>query len=115
MVNNWSFLQKEHYQPGTCRIVYDYYRTGVDGVWDEIQPYYLSNGDYSIERKSPVFQCRVNDKQYTQRNFDQSYVDMIQAFVSGQYHHLWGQNDIVAAHLKIAGRITSENTVTVPK
>ena len=99
MVCNWAFLGKPQYTPGQNTVIYNYFRTGADGFWwDLIQPLYLAT-TITASNTSPVFECVINDRAYTQRDFDFSYIRMIEAWLKDPTT-LWGKKEIIESHNK---------------
>jgi len=102
VVCNWKYLA----EMGDS-IVYDYYKTGVDGLWwDMFQPIYLA-GSLMVRNRFPVFNCLVNRKRYTQRDFDLTYMRMIADFVNGG--QLWNGEDAIKATKKVLKVIGEQN------
>jgi|WetSurMetagenome_2_1015567.scaffolds.fasta_scaffold345087_2 hypothetical protein len=100
MVNNWAFVAAYPLISGKHKIIYDYYNTGKDGWWDYIQPVYLGF-DVKIKNESPVFECEIDGIHYNQRDFDLSYVEMVEAWLLGETQHLWDISQAIEATKKI--------------
>lgn len=82
-VNNWAYtFPSKTIKPGNHTIVYDYFMPGKEKLkYNLWQPIILSKNIPIIGTKSPVFKCYIDDQVITQRDFDMSYIYMLQDFV----------------------------------
>jgi hypothetical protein len=98
MVNNWSYL----YSQAVDNIFYNYFNTGKDGLWDFIKPVSISR-TFAHSNTCPIFQCEIDGKYYTQKDFDKTYVDMIFDFYHSRYDMsmLMNIKTAIKAHQKI--------------
>lgn len=111
MVCNWKYainsVASRHGQPVVmekCKIEYDCYNTGKDGIhWDCIQLRHIA-GDLTVNYKSPVMECFVDGMQVTTRDIEESYVLMVSDWLNGG--NLWGMEDIEASTKKVLKWIT---------
>jgi Ulp1 family protease len=106
MVCNWAFvLPYKNSNLSLNRhentIVFDYFNTGKDGIYDLIQPIYLSDEISSFKFKSPVYNCKINGAEVDQRDFDASYSVMLGAWFSENINHLWSMDDAIKATEKL--------------
>lgn len=90
VVNNYAYMFNK-FEKDSCKITYDYFCTGQDGVaWDCIQLLYLDQ-DATINTKSPIWMVFNREKKYTYADVEWSYVSMIIDFL-GEKRHLWDLN-----------------------
>lgn len=99
MVNNWCYTLNPELHPNSHNIVYNYYNTGADGVWDLIQPLYLSK-NFVFARNSPTFSTLVDEQHVTLEDMDRSYPMMIQDWL-GPNKFTWDIQDALAATRKL--------------
>jgi hypothetical protein len=76
-------------------IEYDFYNTGKDGtVWDCIQLFYMDK-QAKIRTNSPFLKFRINHVSITHRMVEESYIKMLQDFLSYKTKNLWSMKDAV--------------------
>lgn len=89
IVNNWNFIAHD----GLKKISYNFYKTGSDGLlWDICQLITLSclNLAYlEVQCQSPIWKAHFNDREIQYREIEESYIQMIQAFISDDEKKLW--------------------------
>ncbi len=99
VVNNYAFLLKEHPLPNEDlkTIFYRFYNTGRDGLlWDCCQLLYLAlkeKAALQIERSGPIWTFFIGASAVPYLSIERSYIDMVKAFVSGEYDSLWTLED----------------------
>lgn len=70
-------------------LMYDYYKTGNDGLyWDLAQLIYLHPG-MIIKTDSPFWKFENYGRNIPYFSLEQSYMEMIGNFVEGKYEELW--------------------------
>jgi hypothetical protein len=94
VVNNYAFLQL----PKKIELLeYDFFNTGRDGLlWDICQLIYLSELHESkllVRRKSWKWTLKVNHCPVAYASIEQSYMDMIEAFINYDIDQLWSLKD----------------------
>jgi len=106
MVNNWAHVFTDiKLLPYNNSVYYDHYNTGSDGLaWDCIQLIYLAN-EIMLDNVSPFFHCTINEDKVTLDMVTRSYVNMLLAFVDGDYHALWTLEQAIDANKKVEGYI----------
>lgn len=102
VVNNYAFLtQKYSYRP---HLKYDYFHTGKDGIlWDCAQIIYL-DPHAEIRTESPFWNFKVDYQWVSYRDLEQSYVDMIRAFLADNVRRLWTLEDGLKMTRAVLGR-----------
>jgi hypothetical protein len=103
MVNNWAFVGHHREPMSEGSIVVNTWNTGTDGDWDLIQPLYLVEdiSNFECVRKYPWLSVAINGVGYGRDDFDISYVEMVQAFLDGEYDKLWPVANMVTAHERV--------------
>lgn len=104
MVCNWCQCTPISFNPGTCVVEYNNWRTGNDGLyWDVIQLIHLARSiepsDLSIDKQSPVFHASINGIDISLTDIDRSYVWMMLAWLNTP-QYLWGMEDAIQATQK---------------
>lgn len=95
MVNNYSFLNTNPgFPPRVDKLEYNFYHTGKDGTaLDCIQLLYLAHkigAELEVFKTSPIWELWVNDKLKVPYEWiEWSYVQMMNAFISDRFNHLW--------------------------
>jgi hypothetical protein len=107
IVNNWQHFIDEQHSSTSVRntIEYDYYHSGNDGLaWDCFQLFGLKNIENVIlKNESPIWDVRLHCYKIhipsfrlprDRGHFDESYIDMIQAFINNDdwEDELWDMN-----------------------
>jgi hypothetical protein len=114
MVCNYKILLDHVSRDG--HIVYDYYRTGKDGLlWDCCQLLYLDPLAY-VNNKSPIYRLHVHNPydeydcygEIPYQLVERSYISMIIKFVNGEYADLWTMEDGIAMTECVLRRLKSE-------
>jgi len=99
MVNNWHFILQRSRPPAIH--LYTHY-TGADGLWDLIQPCYLSGGRLEVT-DCPIYRIEVPYSPGQVRKYDlddvgHSYVEMVNFWLSNRTADLWTLDTALAAH-----------------
>lgn len=94
VVNNWAFLGTNFdLAPIPRRITYDFYNTGRDGLlWDVCQLIYfskLAKAELFVNTNSHTWDVTWNDDDVAYRAIEQSYLQMVRAFLADRSHALW--------------------------
>jgi hypothetical protein len=80
VVNNYAFCL-DQFKPDSCKITYDYFRTGSDGVYfDCVQLLYLDL-EARIRTNSPIWEFWNHSYRVHYHEIEQSYIDMVQTFL----------------------------------
>lgn len=87
VVNNWAHTYKIGgvWQPNTCKVFYDNYHTGKDGLlWDCCQLVYLSDKAENMHLLTlmPYMQAMIGGYTITHEDVAVSYIKMIRTFTS---------------------------------
>ena len=80
--------------------IYDYYRSGNDGLnWDCLQIIALSNYFTTIRNKSPIWTCKINGLSLSIADMDRAYITFIKSWINGNLNQnlLW----ILECHKKV--------------
>ena len=107
MVNNYAFAELHRDRREDNVTWYDFYNSGKDGLaWDCLQFIVLAEGKLSLKNDSPIWSAGINGFKIDRSSIDNSYVLMLDAFISNRDHQLWDARDmkIVKAH-EIAARM----------
>lgn len=82
-VNNWAYtIPSKTIRPNSHVITYNYFMCGKEMLSHNLwQPIILSKDQFVYESTSPVFRVFLDDYALSQRDFDMSYLYMIQDFV----------------------------------
>lgn len=88
IVNNYWFLQLNYWWPMKVdEIEWDFFKSGRDGLhWDCIQLIYMAKklgAKLMLKNESPIWEMYINDTRVPYECIEQSYIDMIRGFVSG--------------------------------
>jgi hypothetical protein len=102
MVNNYSFLAPngEFGKYPLESIEYNFYNTGKDGLhWDLCQLVWMSeltNADLKVETDSYTWTLKLNDVRIPYEDIEDSYAQMLLAFIEGDEEKLWPLKDGLA-------------------
>lgn len=122
VVNNWSYIGTNAYLPLVPKsISYDFYNTGRDGLlFDVCQLIYLAKktGAFlSVRRDSHFWDVTWDGQEVPYRFIEESYLQMVRAFLKDYTHMLWKIRDGVemseaVMHLqkKVEGRAIEDFT-----
>lgn len=117
MVCNYKLLFQ--FMANRGHIVYDYFRTGKDGLlWDCCQLIYL-DPLACVNNESPLFRLHVHNSYDEYDCFgeipfhlvERSYLFMIRDFVDGEFQNLWTLEDGIAMTEAVLRRIKSEQSL----
>lgn len=99
MVNNYQYISYPQYSGETQ---YNFYNSGGDGIaWDCIQLIHLAKENIQLKNASPFWTCIINGFQVGKGAIDQSYVLMLEDFLSVQPRKLWNLHEAYEAHKKV--------------
>lgn len=104
VVNNYEFLIKKFFNKKPS-LIYNYFRTGNDGIeWDCCQ---LINIDPNvvIRTKSPIWTLYVDGMKVDYELLEESYIQMVQAFLDDKKELLWSLKDGLNMTNKVLERI----------
>lgn len=96
VVNNWQFVATNFDNKMPSRLFYDFYNTGKDGLlWDVCQLILLSDlaeCELQVMTDSYFWHAEWGEKTIPYEAIEQSYMQMVRAFLNGETHRLWGLN-----------------------
>jgi len=97
VVNNWAFVSTNFNGKAPTSLFYDFYNTGKDGlVWDVCQLILLadkSNCSLEVRTDSYYWDAAWGEETIPYSAIEQSYMQMIRAFVDGDTQKLWNLSD----------------------
>jgi hypothetical protein len=116
MVNNWRYVLR---WPHQSKITMHNHFTGIDGLWDFIQPLYYTQGVKVV--KHPIFEVKEylldnNNslhaiESHSRYGFDFSYIRMLRDFWENRTENLMSLDEAILATEKIEDFIESGKNV----
>ncbi len=114
VVNNLAFVARKYHRltkDEKLRIHWNYYNHGKDTLeWDLSQIIYL-DPLATLHTTSPVWRMSVNDVECRYRDVEESYIEMIEAFVDGRKEDLWTLEDGLKMSQAVQRRIDESRNI----